>query len=173
MTLIKNRYVTTRAQVKKSKQLALCTQCGDIQYKGFWYASDSQLALMINEDKDSVSYSLCPACQMQNKGSCAGLVHVKYVPKNMLSSVLAIMQKAVEQDSLENPQHRVLEVSVANDGYTLKTTSSSMAKNIGRKILDACEMCEAKSIYRKEPESLYVTDIVFSIPGYFSQALQK
>ena len=46
-------------------------------------------------------------------------------------------------------------------------------KNIGRKILDACEMCEAKSIYRKEPESLYVTDIVFSIPGYFSQALQN
>jgi hypothetical protein len=52
MTRITNkRYVTTSALVNKSKQLALCTQCGDIHYKGFWYVSDSQFALQIDKKK--------------------------------------------------------------------------------------------------------------------------
>jgi NMD protein affecting ribosome stability and mRNA decay len=172
MTLLKNRYVTTRA-LETSRQLALCTQCGDIHYKGFWYASDSHFAQMIDEEKDFVSHHQCPACEMQNKGSYAGVLRVKDVPEDMLVPVFSVIRKTVEQDSEENPQHRVLEVSAESDGYTLKTTSARMVRRIGRKILDMYEACEAKSTYKKEPKQLRVTNIVFAIPGYFSERITK
>jgi NMD protein affecting ribosome stability and mRNA decay len=128
---------------------------------------------MIDEEKDFVSHHQCPACEMQNKGSYAGVLRVKDVPEDMLVPVFSVIRKTVEQDSEENPQHRVLEVSAESDGYTLKTTSASMVRRIGRKILDAYEASEAKSTYKKEPEPLRVTNIVFTIPGYFSQSIAK
>jgi hypothetical protein len=70
--IAKKRYVKTKASIKRSKQFVLCTQCGDIHYKGFWYASDSQLAFHINKKKDSVSCHLCPACKMKNSSEYAG-----------------------------------------------------------------------------------------------------
>jgi len=172
MTLLKNRYVTTRA-LETSRQLALCTQCGDIHYKGFWYASDSQFAQMIDEERDVVAQHRCPACEMENKGLYAGVLEVRQVPEGMLIPVFSIIRRVVEQDSEENPQHRVLEVSVENDGYTLKTTSANMVRRIGRKILDAYSASEAKSVYQKNPERQRVTHITFAIPGYFSHSLTK
>jgi NMD protein affecting ribosome stability and mRNA decay len=170
MTLLKNRYVTTRA-LETSRQLALCTQCGDIHYKGFWYASDSHFAQMIDEEKDFVSHHQCPACEMQNKGTHAGVIRVIHVPENMLGPVFSVIRQAVEQDTEENPQHRVLGVSAESDGYMLTTTSASMVRRIRRKILDAFTDCEAKSNYKKEPEPQQLTDIVFAIPNYFGQSL--
>jgi hypothetical protein len=110
---------------------------------------------------------------MQNKGSYAGVLRVKDVPEDMLVPVFSVIRKIVEQDSEENPQHRVLEVSAESDGYTLKTTSARMVRRIGRKILDMYETCEAKSTYKKEPKQLRVTNIVFAIPGYFSERITK
>ena len=172
MTLLKNRYVTTRA-LETSRQLALCTQCGDIHYKGFWYAADSQFAQMIDEERDFVTHHRCPACEMENKGSYAGVLEVNHVPEDMLMPVFTVIRQAVEQDSEENPQHRVLEVSVENDGYTLKTTSASMVRRIARKILDAYAASEAKSTYKKNPEPQRITNITFAIPGYFSRSITK
>lgn len=173
MTLIKNRYVTTGALVKKSKHIALCTQCGDIHYKGFWYTSDSQFAQQIDERTDSVSYYQCPACKMQNNGTHAGVLHIDRVPEDMLGPVFSVVSKAVEQDIENNPQHRVLGVSVVSDGYTLKTTSARMVRYIGRAILDTYEACEAKSTYVKSPNSLQVTQITFPIPSHFNHDLKN
>lgn len=173
MSVIKNRYVTTRALQKRSKQLALCTQCGDIHYKGFWYASDSQFAQMIDEQTDLVSYNRCPACKMQEKGLYAGILRIHGVPADILDRVFSVIQRVVDQDRLENPQHRVLAVSVTDDGYILTTTSSRMVRRIGRKMLDAFDTCEAKSTYRKDPKPLQVTNIAFSTPSYFSSNVQS
>jgi NMD protein affecting ribosome stability and mRNA decay len=170
MTLIKNRYVTTRALEKKSKQLALCTQCGDIHYKGFWYASDSQFAQQIDEETDFVSHQRCPACEMQNSGAYAGVLKIDHIPEDMLGPVFTVVNKAVEQDIENNPQHRVLDVSVDSDGYTLKTTSARMVRHIGRKVLDTYEACEAKSTYTKDPKPFRITNISFTIPSYFAQS---
>jgi len=172
MTLLKNRSVATRA-LEGSKQLALCTQCGDIQFKGFWYTSDSQFAQMIDERRDLVTYHRCPACEMQNRGLYAGVLRINQVPKDLLIPVFSVIQKAVEQDSAENPQHRVLEISVERDGYMLKTTSANMVRRIGRKILDEYKASEAKSTYKKAPQPLQVTDIVFTVPSYFGHKLTK
>lgn len=170
MTLIQNRHVTTRA-LETTRHLALCPQCGDINYKGFWYAADSQFALMVDERKDTISHAQCPACEMQNQGSYAGVLHVKHIPENMLGPVFSVIRKAVEQDSEENPQHRILGITAERDGYTLKTTSANMVRRIGRKLLDAYESCEAKSTYKKSPERLRVTRISFTIPSYFGRNL--
>jgi len=172
MTLLKNRYVTTRA-LETSRQLALCTQCGDIHYKGFWYSSDSQFAQLIDEERDVINRQRCPACEMENRGSFAGVLAVKHVPEDMLIPVFSVIRRAVEQDSEENPQHRVLGVSAEKDGYTLKTTSANMVRRIARKILDAYEVSEAKSTYKKEPELIRTTNIVFAIPGLFSHSITK
>jgi hypothetical protein len=166
--ITKNRYVTTKASVKSNKQFILCTQCGDIHYKGFWYASDSQIALHINKKKDSVSYHRCPACKMKNSCECAGVLKIDHVPEDMLGPVFCVVKKAVEQDIANNPQHRVLAVSIVADGYILKTTSAQMVRCIGRKILDKYESSEARSMYVKEPKPLQVTNLSFTIPGHFN-----
>ncbi len=171
MTQIKNRSVTTRALEKRSKKVTLCTQCGDIHCKGFWYAPDSQFALTIDDTRDSVTYNLCPACEMQNEGSYAGVLQVAHIPENMLASVFSVIQQVVENDAAENPQRRVLEVAAETDGYILKTTSAGMVSRIGRKILDTFDGCEARSAYKKGNESLQVTHITFAIRSYFGHSL--
>lgn len=173
MNIVKNRYVQSRTLESKNKQLTLCTDCGDIHYKGFWYASDSQFAMQIDEKTDRISYRCCPACTMERKGSYAGVLHIKSIPPELVGSVFAVIKRAAEQDSTENPQHRILDFAVVTNGYKLTATSARMIRRIGRNILDAYESCEAQSTYKKEPRPLQITDIAFAIPGYFNQGIRK
>jgi len=155
------------------KQLTLCTQCGDIHYKGFWYASDSHFALLVDEKKDSVLHRHCAACKMIAKGACAGELFIKDVPQDLFGPVFVVMRRAAEQDYAENPQHRVLDFAATENGYRLTATSAKMIRRIRRKILDMFETCEAQSSYKKGSYPLQTTNISFSIPGYFNQPLAK
>jgi len=173
MHSIKKRYVQIKELQNKGKQLTLCTHCGDIHYKGFWYASDSQFALSINEKEDSVQHQMCPACRMIRKGGCAGELRITDVPENLISSVFLVIQRAAEQDYAENPQHRILNFTAADDGYNLTATSVKMIRRIRRSILDVFDASEAQSVYKKGRHSLQITDISFSLPGYFNKSVTK
>jgi hypothetical protein len=105
---------------------------------------------------------------MKNNGEYAGVLKIDHVPEDMLGPVFCVVNRAVEQDITNNPQHRVLDVSVVADGYILKTTSARMVRRIGRKILDKYDASEARSTYVKEPKPLQMTNISFTIPGHFN-----
>lgn len=78
------------------KQMNICPSCKEVKYKGVWYAPDSKLALMIDTKKDFFSRHVCPACQMQKKGLCEGVLYVKDIPKELYDQVIStIFQEAV------------------------------------------------------------------------------
>jgi hypothetical protein len=107
---------------------------------------------------------------MKSNGEYSGVLKINHIPEDMLGPVFSVVNKAVEQDIINNPQHRVLDVAVIADGYILKTTSARMVRRIGRKILDTYETSEARSLYVKEPKPLQMTNISFTIPGHFNLA---
>ena len=164
-TLTRRPHIIPRTlRQQQSKPIIACTYCNNVHYKNVWYAQNSRFALLIDEKKDSIFYSICPACEMQRDGKYEGVLYLRDVPTELDDKVMSLILREAEQDFIENPQHRVLEFSDIHDGHKITANSAKMVQRIGKRIQEVFGPCELQSTYRQEPHPLQIAKITFVGP---------
>lgn len=161
VTMRRSTYTGTRTRRQTGKPIRCCTYCNNLHYKNVWYAPNSRFALLIDESKDSLFYSICPACEMQRDGKYEGVLYLRDVPKELDDKVMSLILQEAEQDYLENPQHRVLEFSNILDGHKITANSAKMVQRISEKIQEVFGPCELRSTYKQNPHPLQIAKITF------------
>lgn len=165
----KTNFRTFRKENKKNEIISRCPHCNDVQYKGVWYAADSKLALLLNDDKDTVVNRICPACNMQIEGQYQSILYVKDVPEALLQRVVSTILTEGAREHTVNPQNRFLEFSEIIDGFRITSTSAVLVGRVSKKLKDLFDTCEVYYSYTKGEDSVPVIKVIFSTPSPLSK----
>lgn len=158
--------LSTKKAVKKT-HVQLCSVCGDVHYKGVWYAPDSKLALLIDRDKEKILRIICPSCEMEALGIYKAALYLKDMPRDIYDDVISIVFNEAIQDYSENPQHRLLDFAETLDGYKITSTSAQMIERLGKKVQSVYNTCKIQSEYQKNIYPSQLTHAVFTTSEYF------
>ncbi|MEE9140337.1 MAG: BCAM0308 family protein [Alphaproteobacteria bacterium] len=116
---------------RKLPEPTVCPQCGAVFHDGRWKWARRPA---------DAHEELCQACNRTNDGYPAGVVTLTgdFVEKHKVE-ILQLARNQEEQEKLEHPLHRIMNIEQGEDCTVINTTDIHLPRRIGQKLFDAYE----------------------------------
>ena len=162
-----NTYYEEDAQATQERVcrrvIALCPQCGDVQYDGHWHTSSSRFILEIDSERDVIHYSICTGCQEQLDSVPRGVLYVHNIPSHDRNRVVSCIQEGILQDCFENPQHKILDFAYTATGYMVVANNAATTRKLARGLEDIFEVDDVQSTYQTNPQVRQLIEVEFAV----------
>lgn len=146
----------------------VCPHCHNVKYRHTWYAPDSKAGLLSGFKRNEIERRICPACDMEKRGTYGAEVLVHDVPHRYRFQVEWLIENEARNGLYNDPQNRLLEVAETLDGYEVHMVSPKLAQAIGKRIRENFKTSEIVTKYKPEPFPVYKTDVHVRVAEHFN-----
>src|SRR3989344_2819152 len=109
--------------------LTMCRKCRAVYFKKAWHKS-AETFLIQKKNGAKISFSLCPACTMIQRGEYEGIITIKDVPKKKSAEIVGLVKNFCAHAEEKDPMDRLIAIKEIKKMLVITTTENQLAHKL-------------------------------------------
>ncbi|MEX0877299.1 MAG: hypothetical protein WDZ40_00355 [Candidatus Spechtbacterales bacterium] len=132
------------------EDIIICTKCNASYYYKSWHHKLEDYKEL--KPSKSVSFELCPACEMEKRGQFEGEVVIENFPPHIKEEIVSQLEHVADKAHQRDPMDRILQMHIAEHRIEVRTSENQLALNLGRQVQKAHKNSEIEIKFSEEED---------------------